>query len=150
ISPAAPIRMGRRWVGAAAVAAVLLTGIVSWSLLPSATNVSSPVTRFSMPVRLSAGYGGRLVAISADGSRLVYPSDRGITVRSRDRVRGDDVSVPVDFARAPFFSPDGAWVGYTDGEALFKIPVTGGTPVFIAEVGEAALASWSTDGIVVA
>ena len=73
-----------------------------------------------------------------------------ITVRSRDRLGGDDVSVPVDFARAPFFSPDGDWVGYTDGEALYKIPVTGGTPIFIAEVGEAALASWSTDGIVVA
>jgi serine/threonine-protein kinase len=80
----------------------------------------------------------------------VYPSDRGITVRSRDRLGGDEVSVPVDLARAPFFSPDGDWVGYTDGEALYKIPVTGGTPVFIAEVGEAAIASWSTDGIVVA
>ena len=146
----APSRVRRRWVAAAAFAAVFLIGLVSWSLLRSAPNVSSPVTRFSIPVRLAASYGGRLVAISPNGSRLVYPSDRGITVRSRDRLGGDDVSVPVDFARAPFFSPDGDWVGYTDGEALYKIPVTGGTPIFIAEVGEAALASWSTDGIVVA
>src|SRR5262245_36167739 len=150
ISRAVPTWIRRRWVGAAVFAVVFLTGIVSWSLRRPATNVSSPVTRFSIPVRIGAGFGGRLVAISPNGSRLVYPSDRGITVRSRDRLRGDDVSVPVDFARAPFFSPDGAWVGYTDGEALFKIPVTGGTPVFLAEVGEAALASWSTDGIVVA
>jgi eukaryotic-like serine/threonine-protein kinase len=150
ISPAAPTRPRRRWVGAAVLAVVLLTGIVSWSLWRSATTVSSPVTRFSIPVRIGAGFGGRLVAISPNGSRFVYPSDRGITVRSRDRLGGDEVSVPVDFARAPFFSPDGNWVGYTDGEALYKIPVGGGTPVFIAEVGEAALASWGTEGIVVA
>jgi len=149
-SPAVPTWIRRRSVWAAVFAVVCLTGIVSWSLRRSATTVSSPVTRFSIPVRIGAGYGGRLVAISPNGSRLVYPSDRGITVRSRDRLGTDDVSVPVDFARAPFFSPDGDWVGYTDGEALYKIPVTGGTPVFIAEVGEAALASWSTDGIVVA
>ena len=150
LSPAAPTRKHRRWVWAAALGTVFLTGIVSWSLLRSTTNVSPPVTRFSIPVQIGVRFGGRVVAISPDGSRLVYPSDRGIIVRSRDRLGGDEVSVPVDLARAPFFSPDGDWVGYTDGEALYKIPVTGGTPVFIAEVGEAALASWSTDGIVVA
>src|SRR5262249_1410173 len=146
--PAAPVR--RRWVAAAAFAAVVLIGIAGWSALRPSPATAPPVTRFSIPVRLSARFGGRFVAISPDGARLVYPSDRGITVRSRDRLGGDDVSVPVDFARARFFSPDGDWVGYTDGEALYKIPVTGGTPVFLSEVGEAALASWSADGIVVA
>jgi len=147
MSAVAPAR--RRWVAAAALAAVVLTGVVSWSVLRPSTTLSRPVTRFSIPVRLGARFGGRFVAISSDGARLVYSSDRGITVRSRDRLGGDDVSVPVDLARAPFFSPDGDWVGYTDGEGLYKIPVTGGPPVFIADVGEAALASWSTDGIVV-
>jgi hypothetical protein len=56
--------------------------------LRSATDVSSPVTRFSIPMRISVRYGGRVVAILPNGSRLVYPSDRGITVRSRDRLAG--------------------------------------------------------------
>src|SRR5262249_41338637 len=39
-SSAAPTGRRRRWVAAAALAALILTGIVSWSLLRSSTNVS--------------------------------------------------------------------------------------------------------------
>ncbi len=51
---------------------------------------------------------------------------------------------------APFFSPDGQWIGFTDGQNLQKIPSAGGPAVRIADVGPAATASWTAEGIVFA
>ena len=48
------------------------------------------------------------------------------------------------------FSPDGQWIGFTDGQTLKKVPLAGGLTVTIADVGPAAIASWTTEGIVFA
>jgi eukaryotic-like serine/threonine-protein kinase len=139
-----------RWALAGAVVAVLAAAAVSLIDRPAA-GPSTRVTRFSLPVQTRPSNGGRSLVISPDGSRLAYASERGITIRSRDQLdREEPISTPVAFPSAPFFSPDGEWIGYTDGQALFRMPATGGAPTFIATVRQAALASWSTDGIVFA
>jgi serine/threonine-protein kinase len=48
-------------------------------------------------------------------------------------------------AFAPFFSPDGNWIGFFAGNYLKKLAVTGGAPVTIAEVDSPQGAAWAPD-----
>jgi eukaryotic-like serine/threonine-protein kinase len=110
-----------------------------------------PLARFMIPADVSATPSGRAVALSSDGARLAYVSAQGLFVRSRDQLEVTLVHrLSGPGAGAPFFSPDGKWIGFTDGQALTRVPVAGGPAVTIAEVGAAAVASWSAEDIVFA
>jgi Tol biopolymer transport system component len=50
---------------------------------------------------------------------------------------------------APFFSPDGAWIGYALPGELKKVPAAGGTPLTICKVDRSRGASWGPDGTIV-
>jgi hypothetical protein len=49
----------------------------------------------------------------------------------------------------PFFSPDGAWVGFFAGGRLKKVPLAGGSPVTLADAPNPGGGSWSGDGTIV-
>ena len=49
----------------------------------------------------------------------------------------------------PFFSPDGAWVGYATPSELRKVPIGGGTPLTICNVNLSRGAWWGSDGTIV-
>jgi serine/threonine-protein kinase len=49
----------------------------------------------------------------------------------------------------PFFSPDGAWIGYALPGELRKVPIGGGTPLTICKVQRSRGASWGPDGLIV-
>jgi len=52
-------------------------------------------------------------------------------------------------AATPFFSPDGAWIGFFRDTSLYKMPVSGGPPVRLAESSDGNRgATWSRDGFV--
>ena len=54
-------------------------------------------------------------------------------------------------ADAPFFSPDGQWVGFSANDnRLSKISVEGGAVVPLTELAGYAGAAWDTDGSIVA
>jgi hypothetical protein len=55
---------------------------------------------------------------------------------------------------APFVAPDGQWVGFFDGPALKKVPITGGPPITViqntfAGSGGALGATWNAQGTIV-
>jgi serine/threonine-protein kinase len=94
--------------------------------------------------------GGGNLAVSPSGSHIVYSSGRGFAVRTRDSL---EVSLLQDvgaFAGGPSFSPDGQWLLYVDGSELKRVPIAGGRPIRVAEVGPGATASWGTPGILFA
>ena len=75
------------------------------------------------------------LAVSPDGTRLVFVGEEeGIR-----RLYLRDLAVPeirmiagTEGASAPFFSPDGNWIGFMAGTnlgVLKKVPVEGGMPV---------------------
>jgi serine/threonine-protein kinase len=93
------------------------------------------------------------VAISPDGRSVAYTSNTGATtqvfLRSLDRVE----AVPLEGtegAVSPFFSPDGNWVGFFTAGALFKVRISGGSPVRICETSNYSFpsASWGSDGLI--
>ncbi len=72
-------------------------------------------------------------------------------MRSRDQLESVVVpAIATGGTLAPFFSPDGLWIAFSDGQMLMKVQVSGGPAVQIAESGPAAFGSWSSEGIVVA
>ena len=151
--PATP-RRGIEWrrIATAAVSSAVVGTAVWFAARPAPDPVSPPrVARFTIPASLSSIGTTGVLAISPDGARLAYFSGLGLFVRSRE---GLDVTlvpgVPGPRAGAPFFSPDGKWIGFTDGQALQKVPIAGGPPITIAEVGPAAVASWTAEGILFA
>jgi serine/threonine-protein kinase len=84
------------------------------------------------------------MAISPDGRQIAFAATKGpvtqLFLRSLDR--SEATPVPgTEGGAAPFFSPDGGWIGFRVGNSFRKVPVAGGAPVTIAEV-DGGSASW--------
>jgi len=52
-------------------------------------------------------------------------------------------------AEQPFFSTDGQWIGFFADRKLKKVPVVGGTPVTICDVGNPRGGAWTPDDHIV-
>ena len=93
------------------------------------------------------------VAVSPDGSYLVYVGSRGghsqLYLR-RMNPPGESRPIPgTDGADDPFFSPDGRWVGFFAGAKLQKVAISGGPPVVLCTAPGHRGASWGPDDTIV-
>ncbi|HEX5632528.1 MAG TPA: hypothetical protein VFX50_04840, partial [Gemmatimonadales bacterium] len=94
-------------------------------------------------------------AIAPDGSSIVFADSIGGTYLLMRKLRDGRDPVPMagtEGGLSPFFSPDGAWVGYlTDDGKLRKVPTTGGGSVTLATTGGrvSLAAAWLDDGSIV-
>ena len=79
---------------------------------------------------------------------MYVASDSGLYVRDLGQLRSK--ALPAS-GFAPFFSPDGKWVGFADGNALKKVSLTGDPPLTITSVSPdlSRGASWGEDGTIV-
>ena len=140
----------------AVVSSAIVGAAVWFAAEQTADRVSRPrVTRFTIPSGVldtnTWNASGRALAVSPDGARLAFYSGQGLFVRSRERLELTPVrGLPGPGAGAPFFSPDGQWIGFTDGQTLKKVPIAGGLAVTVTEVGPAAFGTWAAEGIVFA
>jgi serine/threonine protein kinase/Tol biopolymer transport system component len=90
---------------------------------------------------------GPALAMSPDGSTLALlarPSSGQpqLYVRRLNELR----AVPLagtEGAMAPFFSPDGAWIGFFAGTWLKKVAVSGGAAITLAEIGVPLGGTWT-------
>jgi serine/threonine-protein kinase len=155
---AAPGRPGRRAlrdVAPLAVAAIA-TSLALWvSVRPRPKPPVRPVARFALalPPTAPLAEAGPTVAMSPDGSRIVYVSSGATGNQLFSRKLDQLEPVPLagtQNARTPFFSPDGRWVAYFTSSRLYKLPLGGGQATTVANVvGLSFGATWgSTDTIV--
>jgi eukaryotic-like serine/threonine-protein kinase len=145
-------------VGAAALALILVTAVATWVLKPPASERPAPLRRFTISTGqapVSIGTRNRDMAITPDGSRLIYfaglGTDRQLYIRALDALEGTPIRQADRFFE-PFVSPDGRWVGFNDEAALMlrKMPIAGGPPVTITAVGRELLgATWGPDDTIV-
>ena len=138
-----------------AVAAIVAVGY--WSV----TRPSPPVggaAVFRVVVPIPAGqqveHGGLApLAISPDGTRLVYVAveREGRTqlfMRPLDRFEATPLA-GTEGGSAPFFSPDGRWVGFYAGGALQRVSVDGGGALEICDTSAVWSATWGADDAIV-
>jgi Tol biopolymer transport system component len=88
--------------------------------------------------------------MTRDGRHLAYVAFVGNRrqLYLRDMVTGQVGPVPgSDDAQDPFFSPDGAWIGFFAEHKLKKIPVAGGTPDILADAVTGHGGVWGPDQI---
>jgi serine/threonine-protein kinase len=101
---------------------------------------------------LSVGVTGHSLAITPDGTRVVYvgANNTALFVRALDALDATSITGFSD-SYGPFVSPDGQWIGFFEGvTSLKKVAITGGPAVTLGRPGGTAIgASWSTDGTII-
>ena len=91
------------------------------------------------------------IAISPDGQVVVFAGVRGgdtqLYLRALDRAHATSLA-GTERANAPFFSPDGNWIGFWADNQLKKVPAAGGPPAVVTEVPGRRYwgAGWAEDG----
>jgi serine/threonine-protein kinase len=157
---AGPLPSRPLWQRIAAVTAgALVIAAVGGATVWFATRPASPrVTRTTItpsgPAALTISGVYRDLALSPDGTHVVYVGNSGTQLF----VRALDALEPVAIAsgsgpglRAPFVSPDGQWVGFLDnGIFLRKVAITGGPPITLARLDDGARgATWAPDDTII-
>jgi serine/threonine-protein kinase len=126
-----------------AIVGLAAASIVALLLIRRDSTEVLPPMRFTMlmPDGQELASPGPSLAISKDGSRLAFASGDTsgslIYVRDIDSFDAQAISGTED-ARAPFFSPDGEWLGFLADDKLFKVRVSGGPPQELSEAREMA------------
>jgi len=146
---------GRRkapWIlaGVAVAVAIIALGLALRNDTPRPR-----VGRFAIefPFIKAPRYGdGRALAISPDGMTIVSSAEGGsddqLYVRKINDFKVRKISAARS-ARLPFFSPDGAWIGFATTEGFWKANLAGSPPVKLgAYTAFPVGVSWATNGFV--
>ena len=138
-------------------ALVVVTGIAAyaaWTARPASSPPTS-LARFTIPLPTGdhfSNFGVHVVALSTDGSRLVYVANERLYMRRMDQLdaapvrgaAGTGAAAP----RNPLFSPDGQWIGFWQEGQLKKVSVDGGAPIVLCAAENPWGASWTTDNTI--
>ncbi|HXV14052.1 MAG TPA: protein kinase [Candidatus Krumholzibacteria bacterium] len=156
---AAPSIPKARFVGprAIAVVAIVLAAVAAGSSaltrLLSPSEAEPPFRKLLLDVVLTDSLGApEAPRISPDGKRLAFHSGGRLWIRDLDNLEPRAIAESSSEV-APFWSPDGAFVGYVTSQRLWKVRAAGGDPTPVcdspASFGGGAGASWGDDGRIV-
>ncbi len=143
----------RPWVLALVSTAALIAGAVGGVFVwRSIFKTPLTVTRFSFPLpdgQQFSRLGHQSVAISPDGTRIVYVANRQMYVRSMADPEPRAIPGTDSGAESPAFSPDGESVVFRSAEnsALIRLALTGGAPVTLCPALTTFGLTWSSNGI---
>ena len=133
----------------ALVVGAVISGIAVWNLKPLPQ--LPPITRFALTMSATERLTNPSlpdVALSPDGTRLVYAANQRLYLRSMDRRE----AVPIPGTGGgfnPFFSPDGQWVGFFAGGKLKKVSITSGAPLILCDATNPRGATWAPDDTII-
>ena len=134
-----------------AVVAATLTWVSTRPAAPVPPRVSRLQVQSSGTAALTINGNDRDLAITPDGSRVVYVGNNGtqLFVRALDAL--EPVAVFTGAPRGPFVSPDGQWIGFMDGgNTLRKVSLTGGPAITLSTLdGLPRGATWGLDDTII-
>ncbi len=146
---------------AAVAFGVLATSLVVWNLKPSPVTRPEPIRRYSINLSPDAPLqpmeedgGGTGMALSPDGTLLVYVADTGpnqhqLFLRRLNRLDDARPIAGTEDAVSAFFSPDGQWIGFFTHDKMKKVSVQGGPSVTLCDIAADLGAGWGDDGHIV-
>lgn len=139
-------------------AGILLAALASaavWELRPRVPAGQIVHFSFAPPagdslVFLGNGYAS--LAISADGTNVAFVVNHGGTpqlyLRRMDQSEATLLK-GTEEGLAPFFSPDGQWVGFFADGKLKKVSVLGGAPVTLCDAPNGRGGAWTSDDTII-
>ena len=131
---------------------LLLGALAMWRFRPPAK--PSPVVRFSIPLppkTTTYGFATRGMAISPDGSRIVFSLLGERTTQLWLRSMESNALTPLpDTTGAiyPFWSPNGDFIAFFADGKLKKLPASGGSPQIICDAPSGRGGTWGPDGTI--
>jgi serine/threonine-protein kinase len=142
-------------------AALVAAGVVGATLSSGSfwltKRVATPrVTRTTItptgPAALVVNGNDRDLAVTPDGSRVVYVGNGGtqLFVRALDTLEPIPILTGTGF-RTPFVSANGQWVGFVDGNlTLKKVAITGGPAIEVTQLSAPPRgATWTPDDSII-
>jgi hypothetical protein len=153
-SPATAGSRSRRFVVPALTTLAVLTAVLAaWGWLrPSGAR---PVARYTTTLGTSGALDGMTLrvetALSPDGASLVFrrplKGPGQLFLKRRDEVAARPLA-GTEGGSGPFFSPDGAWIGFFAQGQLRKVPSAGGVSVKLAGSVDTMYntGAWLSDG----
>jgi serine/threonine-protein kinase len=138
------------------VGALIAGAFIASSVWMPTPEDSRPIRRFAIVLPEGTQFSAtsrHVVAVSPDGTHLVYVANQRLYLRKLDQldaspIRGTEEGGPEGYARSPFFSPDGQWIGFWQGGHLKKVSVNGGAPIVLCAAEIPFGASWGADGTI--
>jgi len=134
----------------------ILTGLIGGGLIAAfgvrflSPKAPDAVTRFTIAPPDGVAIGSS-IALSPDGRTVVYSGTDDTGTRLYRRSFDALESAPIrgsEGGRFPFFSPDGASVGFVADRTLKTTPLRGGTAAVVADVVDGR-GTWLSDGTIV-
>jgi serine/threonine-protein kinase len=156
VSATASMSAAARALPWALAVAFALVALLLWAPWRSEKPADLPLVVLDVDVGADAHFpsanniGGSSIAISRDGTRLLYVSGTPprLFTRRLDQPRATELP-GTRGASFPFFSPDGQWAGFGANGKVNKISVEGGAVVPLGEVAGSAGATWLEDGRII-
>jgi Tol biopolymer transport system component len=146
------------WLAAGALIAGLAAAAVAWMAWPAVPLTPQLRVETALPGAALFNPVGSAIELSADGQSIAMvvegraEGSAKLLLRRLNELTGttliDDTSGAL-LPYNPFFSPDGAWVGYAVSGELRRVPVAGGTPLTITKVMRSRGAVWTADGTII-
>src|SRR5262249_9443357 len=155
--PPRAIRLPWDAIVASAVAVAGLAAGLTWLLTRPAPPPPAPVAHFVTPLPVEAmplrGNGAGVV-FSPDGTTVIYAGQAALLTTPqlfRRKLNAIEVeAIPnTEAAYAPFFSPDGKWLGFFTDTSVMKMDVEGGLASKICNRGRFSRAAWAPDDTIV-
>jgi DNA-binding winged helix-turn-helix (wHTH) protein/Tol biopolymer transport system component len=133
------------WSAAVICAVVAIAAV--WQFARRGPAPGAPAAHFLVAPATGAAFDGAApaFAFSPDGALIAWSAcdATGCQLYARAIDRIDAVPLPgTRGAKAPFFSPDGQWLGFFAGGRLMKVALAGGAPVAIADAPTPLGATW--------
>jgi eukaryotic-like serine/threonine-protein kinase len=142
------------WQALAAILGLVVLALTIGNVLRAPGPPTRPIARVLTlpPADRLALRNTPALALSPDGTRLVYVANRGgstqLYLRPLDRF--EETPIPgTEGAESPFFSPDGQSIGFFAQEKLKRISFSGGAPLTLCGAVLNRGGSWGPDGTIV-